>query len=317
MRPDLDSLRRQVESGITNASTNRQPERHQPPQTGGGSPFGILFAILAVVGLILWLSSGRPTQTQSANNAAQSAITQPKIVSPQKSSSAQDQARSSAPEPRVIENNPPPTPNPTATFVVRKSYPGDLAVAFFSRSSIERTWPGQGRHYLLSDSEPRTYALSCQVGETICYGAWTQGSKLGPFWGVGRTGRESCKNCCVSCPSSLSMPVLNLDAPASVLPQPTLAFSVRSAYFDTLAISFYSFDGSRAWPGNDQVYLLNDRDTHTYRLNCRANELICFGAWRYRSTSPSWGVGYKKSQGCPDCCYRCDGGETATIVLNQ
>jgi len=41
--------------------------------------------------------------------------------------------------------------------------------------------------------------ISCKEGETICYGAWTSASTSDLFWGVGKDGDKSCKNCCTVC----------------------------------------------------------------------------------------------------------------------
>ena len=96
----------------------------------------------------------------------------------------------------------------------------------------------------------------------------------------------------------------------------SLTFHVRSNYPYIVSLSFYSDDRSHAWPGGDQVWILDDYETHTFNLGCIPGEKICLGAWVRGNSDRYWGVGYGARQYCSDCCYICNGGETPVQVLN-
>lgn len=96
----------------------------------------------------------------------------------------------------------------------------------------------------------------------------------------------------------------------------TLTFYIRSEHPKVVSLEFYSQNRRVAWPGDGEVYVIKDYDTHEYRLSCRAGEKICYGAWVRNRQSSYWGVGYNDRNGCKGCCYTCNGGETRVIVLN-
>ncbi|MBB4304054.1 hypothetical protein GGD81_003109 [Rhodobium orientis] len=96
----------------------------------------------------------------------------------------------------------------------------------------------------------------------------------------------------------------------------TLTWQVRSEHPNTVAVEFYSQDRNAAWPGDGEVYLIRDWDTHTFKLDCRRGESICYGAWVRNQSSSYWGVGKDNARGCQRCCYVCGGGRTKTQVLN-
>jgi len=86
-----------------------------------------------------------------------------------------------------------------------------------------------------------------------------------------------------------------------------------------LAVEFYSVGTDRAWPGGDDVYVLEYVEGEgTYRLDCIAGEKICVGAWDYDGFEPEvyWGVGRNGTEGCEGCCAICDGGESSQ-TFNQ
>jgi hypothetical protein len=94
----------------------------------------------------------------------------------------------------------------------------------------------------------------------------------------------------------------------------TLVVEVQSLDTYAVELSFYSQTyRNRAWPGGDQVYILSDSDVHSYRLNCRKGEKICYGAWRRGNRNSWWGAGYGAQQGCSDCCLTCGGSYKYTL----
>ena len=62
----------------------------------------------------------------------------------------------------------------------------------------DHVWPGDGQVYLLEYGESKTLSIECEVGESICYGAWIQGDQ-NTFWGVGPGNSQKCENCCYTC----------------------------------------------------------------------------------------------------------------------
>jgi hypothetical protein len=73
-----------------------------------------------------------------------------------------------------------------------------VELSFYSKSYGNRAWPGDGRVYILSDSEFHTHRLNCRPKEKICYGAWRRGNTRS-YWGAGYGAREGCGNCCMYC----------------------------------------------------------------------------------------------------------------------
>lgn len=96
----------------------------------------------------------------------------------------------------------------------------------------------------------------------------------------------------------------------------SLQMSIESHHPNVVSLEFYSQDYNRAWPGDGQVYLLDDSQTHEYNLNCESGETICFGAWVRNQSDSYWGVGMNNSQRCTDCCYVCGGNGSNVRVLN-
>jgi len=72
-----------------------------------------------------------------------------------------------------------------------------ISLKFFSQVR-NHIWPGSRRHWLIEAYNDRTYNLSCQLGEKICYGAWADGGS----WGTGRKGKKGCERCCRTCGST-------------------------------------------------------------------------------------------------------------------
>lgn len=85
----------------------------------------------------------------------------------------------------------------TDTWIVRNDYAYEIELAFYSQD-YDRAWPGGNEVYVLSDNAFHQFTLSCDAGETICYGAWVTGD-INTYWGAGYGGYEGCENCCSVC----------------------------------------------------------------------------------------------------------------------
>jgi hypothetical protein len=107
--------------------------------------------------------------------------------------------------------------------------------------------------------------------------------------------------------------MLSAVAPASA---GSLTFYMQSQHPSIVSLEFYSQARAAAWPGDGQVYIMDDYDTHSYSLSCNSGESICYGAWVRGDESTYWGVGLDNSEYCTNCCFSCDGSSTNVIVLN-
>lgn len=83
------------------------------------------------------------------------------------------------------------------TFVMRNDHPNAVEVELYSQDR-DYVWPGNGEVFYLDDGETKQIPLSCEEGETICYGAWISGDKQS-YWGTGPDNAENCENCCYTC----------------------------------------------------------------------------------------------------------------------
>lgn len=108
--------------------------------------------------------------------------------------------------------------------------------------------------------------------------------------------------------------VVTLAIPAAA---DSLYWEVRSDHPNVVSLEFYSQDRDRAWPGGDEVYIIDDYETHSFNLECRSGEKICLGAWLRGRSDVYWGVGFNDSEGCRGCCYICGEGDTGLQVLNE
>ncbi|MGE0503739.1 MAG: hypothetical protein AB7I79_24095 [Rhizobiaceae bacterium] len=105
----------------------------------------------------------------------------------------------------------------------------------------------------------------------------------------------------------------------STLAAPALAdditFIMRNDHPNALEVELYSQDRDHLWPGDGQVYYLDDGETKQLPLSCEGGETICYGAWISGDKGTYWGVGPDNGQTCDTCCFTCEGGETQEIVL--
>lgn len=104
----------------------------------------------------------------------------------------------------------------------------------------------------------------------------------------------------------------------SVAQAETLTFLMRNNYGDDVSVEFYSKSRSHVWPGNGQIYPLDTRGSHRYKLSCQSGEQICYGGWLAGDRNGIyWGVGPGGKAGCDTCCYTCQGGTTREIGINE
>jgi hypothetical protein len=101
-------------------------------------------------------------------------------------------------------------------------------------------------------------------------------------------------------------------APASAA---DITFMMQNNHPNAVEVELYSQDRDHVWPGNGEVYLLDDGETKEVPLACEAGETICYGAWISGDQNTYWGVGPDNSQQCDNCCYTCEGGQTEQINL--
>ena len=94
-----------------------------------------------------------------------------------------------------------------------------------------------------------------------------------------------------------------------------VTFVMKNAHPNALEVELYSQDRDHVWPGNGQVFYLDDGETKTMPLSCEEGETICYGAWVSGDRGTYWGVGPDNTEDCDNCCYTCEGGETEEIEL--
>lgn len=94
-----------------------------------------------------------------------------------------------------------------------------------------------------------------------------------------------------------------------------VTFVMQNHHPNAVELELYSQDREHVWPGDNQVYYLDDGETKEIPLACEAGETICYGAWIAGDKGTYWGVGPDNSQDCEGCCYTCEGGQTEQINL--
>jgi hypothetical protein len=113
-----------------------------------------------------------------------------------------------------------------------------------------------------------------------------------------------------------SLALCLLIAAAGVLPvsAATLKWTIANQSHYAAQVSFYSQNRSHEWPGGGQSWDLFDHGAHTFTLRCHTGEKICYGAFVYQTHSRYWGVGFKNSNSCSDCCGVCGAGSMASSL---
>jgi len=108
---------------------------------------------------------------------------------------------------------------------------------------------------------------------------------------------------------------------AMAVASPALAadvtFVMRNDHPNAVELELYSQDRNHIWPGDNQVYYLDDGETKQIPLSCEEGESICYGAWISGDKQTYWGVGPENAETCEDCCYTCSSGETEQINLTE
>lgn len=94
-----------------------------------------------------------------------------------------------------------------------------------------------------------------------------------------------------------------------------ITIMMQNDHPNAVEVELYSQDRDHVWPGNNQVYYLDDGETKQIPLACEEGENICYGAWIAGDQGTYWGTGPDNKESCSDCCYTCEGGETETIRL--
>lgn len=96
-----------------------------------------------------------------------------------------------------------------------------------------------------------------------------------------------------------------------------VTFEMKNSHPNAVEVELYSQDRDHVWPGNNQVYLLDDGETKQIPLACDQGEKICYGAWISGDKTTYWGTGPDNAETCTDCCYTCTGGNTEEIDLTE
>jgi hypothetical protein len=94
-----------------------------------------------------------------------------------------------------------------------------------------------------------------------------------------------------------------------------VTFIMKNSHPNAVEVELYSQDRSHVWPGNNEVYYLDDGEEKQIPLACDDGEKICYGAWISGDKGTYWGTGPDNAETCEDCCYTCEGGSTETIDL--
>lgn len=107
---------------------------------------------------------------------------------------------------------------------------------------------------------------------------------------------------------------LSIASPAAAA---DVTFQMQNSHPNAVEVELYSQDRDHVWPGNGEVFILDDGETKTMSLSCEGGEKICYGAWISGDKETYWGVGPGNVQACEDCCYTCQGGNTEVIELTE
>jgi hypothetical protein len=97
----------------------------------------------------------------------------------------------------------------------------------------------------------------------------------------------------------------------------TLTWNILGEHPNTVQLEFHAVDTAGSWPGDGEVYVIDDDEEHSYTLQCSAGERICYGAWVKGDPDAYWGTGPDGNEACDDCCFVCNGGETPLRVFAE
>ena len=74
----------------------------------------------------------------------------------------------------------------------KSEHPNSVGVELYSQDR-NKTWPGDGRPYVLRDWKTHEFRIDCQEAERICFGAWVQ-NDTSTFWGARIARQLSARN---------------------------------------------------------------------------------------------------------------------------
>ncbi|GEP06130.1 hypothetical protein [Methylobacterium oxalidis] len=201
----------------------------------------------------------------------------------------------------------------SVTFKIASNDVKSIRLKFFSQQR-NHVWPGSNQSYTIgaSDSDYKTYNLSCRKGEKICFGAFRDDDE-NVAWGSGRYDKMGCQDCCTTCGGSGLTTTLN--AGPTGPPRNKIVFKMTSRSPYRVHLQFTSKNRNHVWPASGRVYTLADSDEHRYELDCAQGEKICYGAYVEGNSSSYWGVGHSLGEGCTNCCSYCGKGTfSATLT---
>ena len=96
----------------------------------------------------------------------------------------------------------------------------------------------------------------------------------------------------------------------------TMTLQFRSEHTNIVDVEFYSQNRNHVWPGNGEIYVLDNYEQKTMTISCHRGEKICYGAWVRNRTHDYWGAGYGGTQACDSCCVTCNERTAEVWVLN-
>jgi hypothetical protein len=94
-----------------------------------------------------------------------------------------------------------------------------------------------------------------------------------------------------------------------------MTFYMKNQTSRSVVVELYAQDRRHAWPGGDQVYLLEKGEKKSVPVECVPGERICWGGWVYGNDRKFWGTGPGNGRACDDCCTICAPKTTETIEL--
>jgi len=117
---------------------------------------------------------------------------------------------------------------------IKSLHPYRVNLKFYS-SSRNWFWPSADKYWILDDNQFHTFNLECNLGEKICYGAWSGDV----YWGLGNDGRRGCKGCCFVCGQQPSPITLTSSEGDEELPKPKFSNNPDLAKLDAAMSDAY------------------------------------------------------------------------------
>jgi hypothetical protein len=94
-------------------------------------------------------------------------------------------------------------------------------------------------------------------------------------------------------------------------------FYLRNQTNRVMVLELHGRESGRAWPGSNQVYMLEPGEKKSVLIDCEQGENICWGAWVNGNDRISFGVGPDDNRECRSCCSICVAKTTTTIDMPQ